>query len=340
MSAEYEPFKPFTASSAAEDAEALRLEVSHVQASGVLGEARLRRMFDYLAERSLAGQSPKEIAIAIDVFGKSPDFDVSQDALVRVYIHKLRKALDEYYSSAGGRAAELHIPRGEYRLKVSAKAPVVVIPAPPPQTPRLSNVHRITAALIGAAVLVGFALGVISSTLLGGNAYMLKVRDGFFTLLFGVACIVTLYTHDRPALFYVSRYLSAGKDPDKISAFDRLHELPIGRHTFRLLSVVWGIGLVVEASARLTLADVLPTGTFLAVSPFITATVIGGLFAFTAAYVRRARLESAALMARIVHDAAAEPSPDHTTDPHGPGPNPGPGSDDAGPATAPPLPPA
>jgi hypothetical protein len=194
--------------------------------------------------------------------------------------------------------------------------------------------------VVGAAVLVGFALGVITSTLLGGNAYMLKVRDGFLTLLFGVACIVTLYTHDRPALFYVSRYLSAGKDPVKVSAFDRLHEQPIGRHTFRLLSVVWGIGLVVEASARLTLADVLPTGTFLAVSPFITATVIGGLFAFTAAYVRRARLESAALMARIVHDAAAAPSPDHTTDPHGPGPNPGPGSDDAGPATAPPLPPA
>jgi len=155
MSAEYEPFKPFAASSPADEAEALRLEVNHVQASGVLGEARLRRMFDYLAERSLAGQSPKEIAIAIDVFGKSPDFDVSQDALVRVYIHKLRKALDEYYSSAGSRrGAELHIPRGEYRLKVSAKAPVAVIPAPPPQTPRLSNAHRITAALIGATVLV------------------------------------------------------------------------------------------------------------------------------------------------------------------------------------------
>ena len=154
MSAEYEPFKPFAAASPADDAEALRLEVNQVQASGVLGEARLRRMFDYLAERSLAGQSPKEIAIAIDVFGKSPDFDVSQDALVRVYIHKLRKALDEYYSSAGNRhGAELHIPRGEYRLKVSAKAPVVVIPTPPPQTPRPSKT-RITAALIGAAVLV------------------------------------------------------------------------------------------------------------------------------------------------------------------------------------------
>ena len=126
--------------------------------------------------------------------------------------------------------------------------------------------------MVGAAVLVGFAVGVIRSTLFGGNDYMLKVRDGFFTLLFGVACIVTLYTHDRPAFFYVGRYLSAGKDPAKVSAYDGLHDVPVGRHTFRMLSVVWGIGLVVEASARLTLADVLPTGTFLAVSPFITAT--------------------------------------------------------------------
>src|SRR6204780_5011289 len=119
----YDPFKSVTVISPAEDADALRQEVNRVQASGVLGEARLRRMFDYLAEKSLAGQSPKEIAIAMDVFGKSPDFDVSQDALVRVYIHKLRKALDEYYaSSSNAGVAELHIPRGEYRLKVSAKA--------------------------------------------------------------------------------------------------------------------------------------------------------------------------------------------------------------------------
>jgi hypothetical protein len=203
--------------------------------------------------------------------------------------------------------------------------------------------------VVGAAVLAGFAIGVITSTLLGGNAYMLKVRDGFFTLLFGVACIVTLYTHDRPALFYVSRYLSAGNDPVKVSAFDRLHELPIGRHTFRLLSVVWGIGLVVEASARLTLADILPTGTFLAVSPFITATVIGGLFAFTAAYVKRTQFESAALMARIMHDAASSPSPlpSHSPSPDpgagrgpdpaaGPG-DPHPGTDGAGPAPSPPA---
>jgi hypothetical protein len=155
-------------------------------------------------------------------------------------------------------------------------------------------VRQRTLDVVGVAVLVGFVVGVITSTLLGGNAYVLKVRDGFFTLLFGVACIVTLYTHDRPALFYVSRYLTAGKDPVKVSAFDRLHDVPLGRHTFRTLSVVWGIGLVVEASSRLTLAELLPTGTFIAVSPFITASVIGSLFAFTAVYTKRTQFWSAA----------------------------------------------
>jgi hypothetical protein len=164
--------------------------------------------------------------------------------------------------------------------------------------------------VVGVIVLTGFVVGVISSTLLGGNAYVLKVRDAFFTALFGVACIVTIFTHDRPALFYVGRYLSAGTDPEKVTAFNRLHEVPIGRHTFRVLSVVWGLGLVVEASTRLALADVLSTGTFLAISPFITASIIGVLFAFTALYSRRAQAAFAATMAADAgtEGASAPPS--------------------------------
>lgn len=162
---------------------------------------------------------------------------------------------------------------------------------------------------VGAIVLSGFAVGVISSTLLGGNAYVLKVRDAAFTAIFGIVCVVTLYTHDRPAFFYLSRYLSAGKDPYKLSAFDRLHEHPSGRHTFRVLSVVWGIGLFVEASLRMLLADILPTSRFLAVSPFITGGVIGSLLAFTAVYTKRAQLE-AALAPPLVPDLAPATDPD------------------------------
>jgi hypothetical protein len=149
---------------------------------------------------------------------------------------------------------------------------------------------------VGAIVLFGFLIGVVSSTLLGGNAYMLKVRDAFFTALFGIACIVTVYTHDRPALFYVGRYLSAGNDPSKVAAYNELHEVPTARRVFRVLSIVWGIGLVIEASARMTLAEALHTSTYVAVSPFITAVTIGSLFAFTIVYAKRFQLEAAALM--------------------------------------------
>src|SRR6516225_4198944 len=152
---------------------------------------------------------------------------------------------------------------------------------------------------VGALVLFGFLIGVVSSTLLGGNAYMLKVRDAFFTALFGIACIVTVYTHERPALFYLGRYLSAGNDPSKVAAYNDLHEVPTARHVFRVLSVVWGIGLVIEASARMTLAGALHTGTYVAVSPFISAMTIGSLFAFTLIYAKRAQLGAASLVTTL-----------------------------------------
>src|SRR5579862_9182823 len=101
------------------DSAVIRSEAERLRASGVLGEARLRRLFDHLVDSTLAGQAPKEIAIAIDVFGKGAVFDVSQDALVRVYVHKLRRALADYYSAPGnGHGATLEIPKGEYRLRV------------------------------------------------------------------------------------------------------------------------------------------------------------------------------------------------------------------------------
>jgi hypothetical protein len=111
---------------------ALAEEVRRIQASGVLGEARMRRLFEYLAARSLAPQSPKEITIAIDVFGKGADFDVSQDAVVRVYMHKLRRTLESFYSTHDGDGiTPLQIPRGEYRLTLS--------PRPPPAAPNMGQ---------------------------------------------------------------------------------------------------------------------------------------------------------------------------------------------------------
>jgi hypothetical protein len=136
------------------DVMALEQEVARIQASGVLGEARLRNLFDYLATKTLAGESPKEITIAMEVFGKTPDFDVSQDALVRVYIHKLRKALEGVYAAGEG-GAVLHIPRGEYRLRVKSSALIA-----PRRKSLIKDRPRqlFSAAAIGMAILLGIGI--------------------------------------------------------------------------------------------------------------------------------------------------------------------------------------
>jgi hypothetical protein len=102
----------------------LRQQAEQFRASGLLGKpGTLTRLFDFLLERSISGEAPKETEIAIQVFGKSPGFDVSQDAVVRVYVHKLRRRLEDF----GARArvpgtSRIVIPKGEYRLVLEAPA--------------------------------------------------------------------------------------------------------------------------------------------------------------------------------------------------------------------------
>jgi len=102
------------------DSSSLQQQAERIRASGALGKpGALSRLFDYLLDRSLAGEAPKELEIAFKVFGKDSRFDVSQDSVVRVYIHKLRRRLDEYYNALpAAPAARLTIPKGEYRFAI------------------------------------------------------------------------------------------------------------------------------------------------------------------------------------------------------------------------------
>lgn len=150
---------------------------------------------------------------------------------------------------------------------------------------------------IGAVVLFGFIAGLIISAALGGNAFVLKVRDSVFTGLFGIASLASLRLLPRPLMFYIGRALSAGEDPIKMQAYDQLWELPPARRTFAIITTVWGFGLITEAGARITLAAFLPTGTFLAASPALAAAAFGAMFAFTVWYTRLSRQRGEAAQA-------------------------------------------
>ncbi|MDF8333764.1 hypothetical protein [Novosphingobium cyanobacteriorum] len=77
------------------------------------------KLFDFLAERSADARSPKEIEIALAVFGNDAGLaDSAGDSGVRVYVHRLRKRIDEFYAGQDG--PRLVIPKGEYRLVLQA----------------------------------------------------------------------------------------------------------------------------------------------------------------------------------------------------------------------------
>jgi hypothetical protein len=119
-----------------ERAQALAEQVRQVRASGVLGRSHgLSRLFDYLADPAHEGRTLREVDVAQDVFGR--ETDLSGDASVRVYVHRLRRKLEEFYAGPG--AAEpfrLVIPVGEYRLDVIATAEPPAAPAPGRARPR------------------------------------------------------------------------------------------------------------------------------------------------------------------------------------------------------------
>ena len=115
------------------DLESLMRQAAAIRASGVLGRSGLtQRLFDYLVDCARSGKSPKELDIALDALGRGPQFDVGQDALVRVYIHKLRKKLDGFYSGTGkDEDPRITLPRGEYRLALTTRAAAQEEPVTP-----------------------------------------------------------------------------------------------------------------------------------------------------------------------------------------------------------------
>jgi len=152
----------------------LREQAASIVRSGALGRSRsYARLLEFLVECARSGRTPKELEIAMEVFGRGADFDPSQDSMVRVYAHNLRQKLEHYYATTGrNESRQLLLSRGEYRISLAEsaepaetpepQAPVAPAPAQPAAVPEQppSAFTRWRLAASGAALLVlGLALG-------------------------------------------------------------------------------------------------------------------------------------------------------------------------------------
>ena len=78
---------------------------------------KLRAFLRYVVEQTLAGHADrlKGFTIAMEVFGRSQDFDAARDPVVRVQAGRLRRAIERYYLVAGrDDPVRIDIPKGAY----------------------------------------------------------------------------------------------------------------------------------------------------------------------------------------------------------------------------------
>ncbi len=148
-----------------DEMERLSAAAARIRGAGGLGRSRmLHRLFDYLLERTLSGEAPKEVEVAADVFGKV-EADLLADASVRVYVHRLRKKLDDYYVGSGqGDEDRLTLPKGDYRFRLAEPDEVVEAeeaPLPlaaPAQGWGMARLPALLAGLVAGALLALLAM--------------------------------------------------------------------------------------------------------------------------------------------------------------------------------------
>lgn len=95
--------------------EAVLAELNAVVGGAALARApQLQAMLRYLVTETLAGRGHqiKAFNIAVDVLGRGPDFDPTQDTIVRVQAGRLRTALAEHYTGVG-RSSPVRIELGK-----------------------------------------------------------------------------------------------------------------------------------------------------------------------------------------------------------------------------------
>jgi hypothetical protein len=177
--------------------------------SGALGRSKVyRNLLNYLLDCAENGSNPKEIEIAIEVLGRDANFDVAKDSAVRVYIHQLRKKLDQYYEKHEPDAAyRLTIPKGQYTVEaVEAAASPDAIGADDPDTtpgakPAATAKRRFWPAAIAALLLLNLL----------GMAGLLLSKPGEEPEVAGHPVWASLLDDDLPILVVMGDYYIFGE---------------------------------------------------------------------------------------------------------------------------------
>src|SRR5688572_15904930 len=124
------------------DAETVRAHLDEIAASREFaGAPRLTKFLTFVVETALAGDADqiKESLIAVEVYGRRPDYNPHIDSTVRVEAGRLRSRLRQYYEANANHAVQIELPKGTYAPVFHHKPATAVVAERDPAPPKLAQ---------------------------------------------------------------------------------------------------------------------------------------------------------------------------------------------------------
>ena len=120
-----------------------------------------QKFLRYVVEHACAGNDDhlKERSIGVELFGRDPEYDTSDDPVVRVRATEVRKRLSQYYGDATIQdELRFEIPQGAYRADIhwGAPKPVPAEPVPDPGARPWPWIAGLFVAVAAVAVFLTF----------------------------------------------------------------------------------------------------------------------------------------------------------------------------------------
>ena len=146
-----------------------------LQSEELRGSGVLRRLFQFLAERSVGqhGEDLKEYSVAIDGLGKPATYDPRHNSAVRIQVGRLRQKLADYYQGEGAQdPVIIDIPKGRFRLKSVLREGSVQKAThgedesspPPPLIVDAQSSQKFQSIRLGIVFLSGVVIALIAAT--------------------------------------------------------------------------------------------------------------------------------------------------------------------------------
>lgn len=153
----------------------------------------------------------------------------------------------------------------------------------------LAKTRRLDAVSL---LVVASIILTLAATALGGSPRLIQIRDALVTGAVGVLFLFSLLM-EKPLIFYLARATSARNTEQGAAQFEAMWQEEGVRRTFRLMTAVWGAGLILQTAVMCFFAWIWPISRYLLLGPFIGYGIFGLLLLWSIWYGSKRKALSA-----------------------------------------------